>query len=188
MDSASMKYSDFDVSVETDDFSVHPCFCFKMQNIPFFKFVNSLYILSSIITMVVSLIMIFSASFFFINVSIFVISLVYMMTSIISLIKYAKYKTCGLKFHKWQAIINFMMSWILIFIMGIFFLVVLVDYFSESASKISDDTSFINTYLLYLILTPIFLFNIYWSYLLMQVVIFERTIHLKQDTETEIEE
>ena len=177
----SLEYSDM---THQEIRYVNPCFCCEMKTHRFYLLANSTLFILSFGMIVFALLMLFEFNIIFSSLGLLLIASFHLIISLVSFLKFHRYKTIGTRFHKWQAIGNIIFSMIifLLYSMGVIYLLVLTLGADLKNSEVWNGLAF--KCIILVCAFPVLVFYTYWSLLFMRVVSERRETYLTRAKST----
>lgn len=168
-----------DISHENSRY-VKPCFCCKVRKKTFFIIANTVLIVANSAIMILALVLLFQFNNVLASLPLLIFSSFLMLISMVSFLKFYKYKTIGTEFHKWQAIGNIMMAFIGILVYSGSLLWVMVLSVNSDLKKADVWADVMYKFKFLCISFPLFFFFSYWSLLFMKLVSEKREKYISE--------
>ena len=171
----SLEYSDIPPHKSR---TVTPCFCCKMKKKNFFIMANSTLFIVSLGLLTFALVLLFEFNIIFAALALVILASLHLIISLVSFLKYSRYKTVGTRFHKWQAIGNIIFSLIMFILFSCTVVFVLI---LTLKSDLKDPVIWNNLAQKFALLVggfPLLVFYTYWSLLFMRIVPEKRQLYL----------
>ena len=173
----SLEYSDM---THQEIRYVNPCFCCEMKTHRFYLLANSTLFILSFGMIVFALLMLFEFNIIFSSLGLLLIASFHLIISLVSFLKFHRYKTIGTRFHKWQAIGNIMMAFIGILVYSGSLLWVMVLSVNSDLKKADVWADVMYKFKFLCISFPLFFFFSYWSLLFMKLVSEKREKYISE--------